>query len=291
MGVGRRESARAVAGCPRMTLALTGSTGQLGGRVAAQLRDLTPILLVRDASRAPDIAGSEVRVAPYGPDAGDALEGVDTLFMVSAAEAFDRRDQHRAFIDAAAGAGVGHIVYTSFSGASPDADFTLGRDHADAEEAIKASGMAYTLLRDNFYADLLPFFADEQGVIRGPAGDGRVAAVARADVADVAAAVLRDPTTHAGATYELTGPEALTLAEIAARAGTVLGRELSFHDETVDEAYASRSSYGAEQWQLDAWVSTYTAIRNGEVERVTADVEHLTGHPARTLEQSLASTS
>ena len=159
-----------------MTLALTGSTGQLGGRVAAQLGELAPVLLVRDPSRAPDIAGSEVRVAPYGPDAGDALEGVDTLFMVSAAEAFDRRDQHRAFIDAAARAGVGHIVYTSFSGASPDADFTLGRDHADAEEAIKASGMAYTLLRDNFYADLLPFFADEQGVIRGPAGDGRVAA-------------------------------------------------------------------------------------------------------------------
>ncbi len=53
------------------------------------------------------------------------------------------------------------------------------------------------------------------------------------------------------------------MAEVAARAGAVLGRELSFHDETVDEAYASRSSYGAEQWQLDAWVSTYTAIRNG----------------------------
>jgi len=270
-----------------MTLALTGSTGHLGGRVAAQLSDLAPILLVRDASRAPDIAGSEVRIAPYGPDAADALEGVDTLFMVSAAEAFDRRDQHRAFIDAAARAGVGHIVYTSFSGASPDADFTLGRDHADAEEAIKLSGMAYTLLRDNFYADLVPYFADEQGVIRGPAGDGRVAAVARADVADVAAVVLRDPSTHAGATYELTGPEALTLAEIAARAGAVLGRELRFHDETVDEAYASRSSYGAEQWQLDAWVRTYTAIRNGEVARVTDDVERVTGHPARTLEQSL----
>jgi NAD(P)H dehydrogenase (quinone) len=274
-----------------MTLALTGSTGQLGGRVAAQLSDLAPILLVRDASRAPEIAGSEVRLAPYGPDAAEALAGVDTLFMVSAAEAFDRREQHRAFIAAAARAGVGHVVYTSFSGASADAHFTLGRDHADAEQAIKASGMAYTLLRDNFYADLVPYFADQQGVIRGPAGDGRVAAVARADIADVATVVLRDPATHAGATYELTGPEALTMAEIADRAGKVLGRELSFHDETVEEAYASRSSYGAEQWQLDAWVSTYTAIRNGEVARVTDDVERLTGHPARTLEQSLTGAS
>jgi NAD(P)H dehydrogenase (quinone) len=270
-----------------MTLAITGSTGHVGRLVADRLADLAPVLLVRDPSRAPEIPGSEVRVCAYDEQAGGALAGVDTLFMVSAAEARDRRDQHRAFIDAAARAGVGHIVYTSFSAAAPDADFTLGRDHADAEAAIRASGMAFTLLRDNFYLDLLPFFADENGVIRGPAGDGRVAAVARADVADVAAVVLRDPAAHAGASYDLTGPEALTLDEVAARAGVVLGRELSFHDETTEEAYASRSSYGAEQWQLDAWVSTYTAIANGEVAQVTDDVERLTGHPARTLELAL----
>ena len=95
--------------------------------------------------------------------------------------------------------------------------------------------MTFTFLRDNFYSDLLPFFADEQGVIRGPAGDGRVAAVARADVADVAAAVLRSPADHADATYVLTGPEALTLTEVAARAGAVLGRALRFEDETVED--------------------------------------------------------
>jgi len=270
-----------------MTLALTGSTGQLGRLVADQLADLAPILLVRDPSRAPSIPGSEVRTMAYDERALDALPGVDTLFMVSAAEAFDRRSQHRAFIEAAAQVGVRHIVYTSFSGASPEADFTLGRDHADAEAAIRASGMAFTLLRDNFYLDVLPLFADEAGVIRGPAGSGRVAAVARVDVADAAAVVLRDPDAHAGASYDLSGPEALTLDEVAARAGAVLGRSLSFHDETLDEAYESRASYGAEQWQLDAWVSTYTAIANGEVARVSGEVERLTGHPARSLEQAL----
>ena len=152
-----------------------------------------------------------------------ALGGADVLFMVSAAEARDRRAEHRTFLRAAAEAGVGHVVYTSFAGAAADATFTLGRDHHDTEAAILASGLAYTILRDNFYADLLPLFADEAGVIRGPAGDGRVAAVARADVADVAAAVLREPAAHAGATYELSGPEALTLTEVAARAGAVLG--------------------------------------------------------------------
>jgi uncharacterized protein YbjT (DUF2867 family) len=271
-----------------MTLALTGSTGHVGGLVAHRLADLAPVLLVRDPSRAPSIAGSEVRVASYDDAAVDALAGVDTLFMVSAAEAVDRRAQHRAFIAAAGRAGVGHIVYTSFSAASPDADFTLGRDHADAEAAIRGSGMSFTLLRDNFYLDILPTFADEAGVIRGPADDGRVAAVARADVADVAAEVLRDPAAHAGAAYELSGPEALTLAEVATRAGAVLGRDLVFQDETVEEAYASRASYGAGQWQLDAWVSTYTAIANGEVAGISPDVERLTGHPARTLEQALS---
>ena len=124
--------------------------------------------------------------------------------------------------------------------------------------------------------------------IRGPAGEGRVAAVGRVDVAAVAEAVLREPEAHAGATYTLTGPEALTLAEIAARAGAALGRELRFVDESEEEAYAWRGrQYGAEQWQLDAWVSTYTAIRDGSVAAVTDDVRRVTGRPPRTLEQVL----
>ena len=273
-------------------LGITGSTGEVGRRVARALADdfrNDVRLLVRDPARAPDY-DTDVRVCDYADrDASvRALTGVDTLFMVSAAEAVDRRDQHRTFIRAAADAGVGHIVYTSFAGAAPDATFTLGRDHWDAEQAVRETGMRFTFLRDNFYSDLLPFFADAQGVIRGPAGDGRVAAVARADVADVAAAVLRAPAEHLDATYVLTGPEALTLSEVAARAGAVVGRELAFEDETVEEAYASRrAAYGAEDWQLDAWVSTYTAIRDGSCAEVTGDVERVSGHPARTLEQAL----
>ena len=102
--------------------------------------------------------------------------------------------------------------------------------------------------------------------------------MARADVADVAVEVLRDPAAHADATYTLTGPEALTLDEVAARAGAVLGRPLRFEDESVEEAYASRrAAYGAEDWQLDAWVSTYTAIADGSVATVTDDVRRVTG--------------
>ena len=273
-------------------IALTGSTGALGGRVARLLSGEVSRLVVRDPARVPLLAGHrpEVRVATYDdPEASvRALEGVDVLLMVSGAEAPDRRAQHRTFIDAAARAGVAHLVYTSFAGASPEAAFTLGRDHADAEAAITESGLAATILRDNFYAEVLPLFAGEDGAVRGPAGEGRVALVARDDVADVAAAVLRDPGPHAGATYTLSGPEAVTLAEATARMGPVLGGSFSYVEESLEEAYASRRRWSQEQWQLDAWVSTYTAIRDGEVAAVTGDVERLTGHPARTLEEALA---
>jgi uncharacterized protein YbjT (DUF2867 family) len=275
-----------------MTLyAITGSTGHVGRRVAAALAGEVPLrLVVRDASRAPDLCQTQIEVATYGDREASiaALRGVDAVFMVSAAESRTRREEHRTFIAAAAEVGVGHIIYTSFVGAAPDAVFTLGRDHGDAEVAIAQSGIPHTLLRDNFYSDLLPYFADDAGVIRGPAGSGKAAAVARADVADVAVAVLRDLESHVDASYELTGPEALTMAEIAARAGAAIGRELTFHDETIEEAYASRAVFGAEQWQLDAWVSTYLAIARGEVAAVTGDVERLTGHPARRIEEALA---
>ncbi|WP_028643398.1 NmrA family NAD(P)-binding protein [Nocardioides sp. URHA0020] len=273
-------------------IAITGATGAVGGLVARALaEDLRTDLrlVVRDLSRAPDY-DTDVRACTYGDEEASiaALRGVDTLFMVSAAEAEDRREQHRTFIRAAAAAGVGHVVYTSFAGAAADATFVLARDHHDAEAAIRETGMAHTFLRDNFYSDLLPHFADEAGVIRGPAGAGRFAAVARADVADAAVAVLRSPAEHAGATYTLTGPEALTMTEAAARAGAAIGRPLRFEDETVEEAYASRrAAYDAEQWQLDAWVSTYTAIAEGSLAEVTDDVPRLTGHPARSIEDAL----
>ncbi len=271
-------------------IAITGATGHLGGRVALQLADLRPTLVVRNATKAPKIDGSRIAIADYGDAANSvrALDGADILFMVPASESTFRTVHHRTFIEAAAAAGVRHIVYTSFLGAGPAAVFTLGRDHADAETAIRASGLAFTILRNNFYSDLLPYFADDDGVIRGPAGEGRVAAVARSDVADVAAVILRDTAAHAGKTYELTGPEALTLAQVAERAGRALNRPLRYQRETVEEAYASRARYGAEQWQLDAWVSTYTAIAEGETERVSDDVERVTGLPSRSIEQALA---
>jgi uncharacterized protein YbjT (DUF2867 family) len=275
-----------------MTLAITGATGRLGGRIARHLAaaGVEQRLLVRDPSRAPELPGATVVQATYADTAEvrAALAGVTTLLMVSASESVDRVAQHRAFVDAAAAAGVDQVVYVSFYGAALDCTFTLGRDHYATEQHLLASGMAHTFLRDNLYADFLPAMVGADGVIRGPAGDGRVAAVAQCDIADAATAVLLDPAAHQGATYDLTGPEALSLAEVAALLTEAEGRAISYHDETINEAYASRASYGAPDWQLDAWVSTYTAIASGELAGVTDDVERLSGHPPTGFAELLA---
>ncbi|MBD8536976.1 SDR family oxidoreductase [Plantibacter sp. CFBP 13570] len=272
-------------------IAVTGSTGVLGGLVAHDLaaRGIPQRLLVRTPAHAPQHPLSTVHRFSYTDQAAAraALEGVDTLFMVSGAESADRVDQHRSFIDAAAAAGVQHLVYTSFAAAAPDAVFTLARDHHATEEHIRASGMRWTFLRDGFYLDFMEALVGEDGVIRGPAGDGRASFVARADIARTAAAILVDPAPHAGRTYDLTGPAALSMAEVAATIGRVRHREVTFHDETIEEAYASRASYGAPDWEVDAWVSTYMAIGSGVMAEVSPSIEDVTGVPPMDLETYL----
>lgn len=272
-------------------LAITGATGRLGGRIARMIAaaGVPQRLLVRDPARAPELSGaSAVRASFTDRDAlRTGLAGVPTVLMVSASETSDRVSQHLAFVDAAVAAGVEHVVYISFYGAAPDCTFTLGRDHYATEQRLRASGVGFTFLRDNLYADFLPALIGPDDVIRGPAGDGRVAAVAQDDIAEAATTVLLDPGTHVGATYSLTGPESLSITEVAAILTANLGRPISYHAETVPEAYRSRESYAAPDWQLDAWVSSYTAVAAGELAGVTGDIEHLTGHSATSFAELL----
>jgi NAD(P)H dehydrogenase (quinone) len=275
-----------------MPLAITGSTGNVGGRVARLLatRQVEQRLLVRSPAKAPSLPQTEVVQASYADHDAvrRALTGVDVALMVSGSESEDRLAEHRSFVDAAAEAGVRHLVYTSFYGAAADATFTLARDHHHTEQHIERSGMSWTFLRDNLYLDFFPMLAGEDGVLRGPADDGRVAAVAQDDIAAVATAVLLDPASHEGRTYDLTGPEAITLSEAAGTMSRILGRDYSFRDETLEEAHASRASYGVPDWQVEAWVSTYTAIASGELSGVTGDVERLTGRAPLSLADVLA---
>ena len=270
-------------------LAITGVSGNVGGVVARLLseRGLPLRLLANTPSRAPKLPGAHTVQCSYEdtPASREALTGVDVLFMVSAPESEDRLDKHIAFVDAAAASGVRHIVYLSFMNAAPDATFTLARTHFHTEERIKASGMTYTFLRDNFYADFFVALPDEEGRILGPAGDGRVGVVAREDAGRVAAEVLADPGSFENQTLDVTGPEALTLDEIAAILTRVQGRPVTYVRETVEEAYESRKKWPAAQWEYDSWVSTYTSIARGEMDVVSTTVRDVTGRDPLTFEE------
>lgn len=277
------------------TLAVTGATGALGGLVARELagRGVAQRLLARRPDAVPSLPGAvALSFALDDREASlAALDGVDTVLMVSGAEDDRRAEQHRVFVEAAADAGVRHIVYTSFAGASATCTFLHGRDHFDTEQAIREAaertGWSWTFLRDNFYLEMFPFYAGEDGVIRGPAGQGRCAGVSREDVARVAVETLLDPDAHANQTYTLSGPEAFTMDEAAVVLSNVLGRPVRFEDESMEQARASRAAYGAPDWLVDTWISTYTAMANGELDEVTDDVRRVSGREPLSLEQVL----
>lgn len=272
-------------------LAITGSRGAVGGRVARRLAEqgVEQRLVTRDVSAAPELPGAvPVEASDYGnyEEMVAALHGVETLFLVSFREAHDRLERHFRAVDAAAEAGVRRIVYLSFLNASADSTFILGRQHHATEEHIRGSGMAFTFLRSSFYADFVPFFTGDDGVIRAPAGDGKVSWICRDDIADtVVAAVQTDE--YDGQALENTGPAALDFNETAGVLTRVTGREVSYVEETEEEAWESRRPTGAPDWEIAGWVSSYLAVKNGELSLVSDTVERLTGRPARDLESFL----
>jgi NAD(P)H dehydrogenase (quinone) len=274
-----------------MTIAVTGATGALGSRVAARLatRKAKQLLVVRDLARVPAIAGVEaVEMGPrgYRDEAAltEALAGCETLFLVSGRESEARVVEHAHAVRAAVQAGVARIVYTSFLGAGPDASFTFAHDHFATEQLIRESGLAFTFLRNSQYLDYVPLLVGDDGVIRGPAGEGKIAWVSRDDVADVAAAVLAEGgAAHDGNTYDVTGPEAQTVAWAAEQLGAATGREIRFRDEGVQAAYESRAHLDAPDFEVDGWVTSYVAIGTGEMDVVSDVVPRIAGHPAQDL--------
>lgn len=276
----------------KQLLAITGSTGAIGGRVARRLAALgaEQRLLVRDSQRAPQLPGAEIVEVPGYADRAAmtrALRGADTLFLVSARESPNRVAEHASAVDAALDAGIRRIVYTSFLSAAPDATFTFARDHYATEQYIRKEGLCFTFLRDSLYLDFLPGMVSSAGLLEGPAGDGKVACVARDDVADVAVAVLQSHE-HDGKTYDLTGPESHGLQYVADQLGAFSGRPVRYKNQTLEEAYASRASYGAPQFEVDGWVSSYAAIARGELEVVSNDIPTILGRRAIALPEFLA---
>jgi len=263
------------------TIVVTGATGHVGGLVARELarRGIPMRLLVRDPSRAPDLPGAEVVAADYGVSASLAhgLHEGDRVFMVSLHEGPERRvPLHRSFVETAAARGVGHVVYLSFLNAGPDAVFLHARSHGATEKMLADAGLRYTAIRGGMYGDEIPGWFDAEGVARVPGGDGRMSFALRRELAEASVAVLTDPGSDR-TVYTVTTPESVSMAELAAVATNVTGREYRYEPRADAEWEAGWRARGRQEWQIEAGLSSYAALREGEFDVVSDDYRTLTG--------------
>ncbi|GHI88931.1 NAD(P)H-binding protein [Streptomyces xanthophaeus] len=235
-------------------LLITGTSGALGSLIAQRLADRPD---VRFGTRDPDGPG-QVRVDFDDPDSLD-FTGVDTLLLVSAGYGEDDEviARHGAAVTAAERGGVGHVVYTSLSAAGDHLPYALA--HRWTERRLRESSLAWTVLRNGLYAELLAALAapGPDGLITAPLGGGRLAAVAREDLAEVAVRVVLAPHEHAGQVYELVGEEPLGGAELAAATGA------RYAPGSLAGTRAGLSGPGSVGYQVPMLVTTYSAVAAG----------------------------
>lgn len=272
-----------------MTILVTGASGHLGRLVVDALlsRGATASDIVasaRTVAKLDDLAARGVRTAPLDYDdpatIAAALQGVDTVLLVSAPEVGRRFAGHKNVIDAAVAAGVTKFVYTSVSKATTF-DWPLGAEHKATEEYLAASGLPTVLLRDNWYTE--NYLADVQraadsGVIAASVADGRVAPASRADYAEAAAVVLLEDG-HLGRIYELAGDASLDYAALAAAAGEALGREVAYVPISHEEYVAALQGAGLDAATAEFVASMEDGIRGGVLADTDGTLSRLIGRP------------
>lgn len=281
-------------GAPEILVA--GATGRIGGLVARELagRGLRPRALVRDPERAR--AALPPGVVPVPGDLDEpasltaAVEGLDALLVVSPVNP-RQREQQGALVRAAAVAGQPLVVKISGLGTAPGSFVDSGRWHAETEEDIRALGLPATFLRPYFFmqnlAAQLPG-ARSSGALRAGTGDARIAMVDAADVAAVAARLLAGEVDRRGEALDLTGPEALTYAEVASRVGEALGREVRFEEQDAATMRSLFEGMGMPAWHIDILLQFNRAFAEGLGAAVGGAVEDVLGRPARSLGDWLA---
>ncbi|WP_217182982.1 SDR family oxidoreductase [Streptomyces sp. AC495_CC817] len=273
-----------------MTILVTGASGHLGRLIVERLLERgapadSIVAGARDVSKV-SIPGVRTARVDYTDPASivAALEGVDTVMLVSSSEVGQRVDQHRAVIDAASAAGVTKLVYTSAPKATTS-DLVLAPEHKATEELIAASGLPAVILRNNWYtenyaADLAS--AASTGVISAGVGDGRVASASREDFADAAAVVLLEDG-HIGEVYELGGDVAWSYDELAEAASTILGREVEYVRVTPEEQVAALREAGLDEGTAGFVAALDAGIRDGALGDTDGTLSRLIGRPTTPL--------
>lgn len=271
---------------------VTGATGNIGSAIAKNLeRNKKKLrLLVRDPKKLSGFPEAEQATGDYEDieSLDRAFSGVSSAFIVSGyAQPGERAKLHRNAFQAAQRAGVRHLIYLSTLGASPVSRFPMSRDHYLSEQFLSGTSVPHTILRDSFYSELAVQMFNDEGVMKGPGGKGKVSWVGREEIAEAAANLLVRSKPLLG-TFAMTGPSALSLSETASLLGFLKGRTFRYEDEPLAAAREWRSKLGVPEWEVDTWVGSYEAIASGEFETVDPALATLLGRPVSDLETYLA---
>ena len=265
-----------------------GATGTVGSEVVRQLvaTGERPRALVRDPATARQRLGDQVEHVVGDLDRPEtiaaALAGVDRVFLLTT-QSSRQPEWERAVIGAAARTGVGQLVKLSVFRANEQSPLQVARQHGQAERVLAQSGLAATILRPVFFMqNLLAMIHD--GAIATAAGDGRVAMVDARDIAAVAVATLTGGG-HAGKTYTLTGPEALSFYQVASVLSRQTGRPLRHVRVPPDKVRVALQGRGVAAWYADDMAKLHSMLAVGYEEVVTDDIHRVTGRPPRTLAQ------
>jgi NAD(P)H dehydrogenase (quinone) len=271
---------------------ITGATGKAGGEVANQLAaaGVPYRALIRNPAKNAAIKalGAKVVIGDIADESilQRAFEGVEKAFLVLPNDE-DQPILEKGFTDAAVAAGVEHLVYLSSLESVPESTNPITQNHVAIENYIRESGLTWTMIRPTFFMQMFEGMAPrikETGRIVMPAGNGTVSATDLRDVGEVIVDVLTcNSGDHANQSYDLTGPELLTFAEIADRFSTVLGTRIEYVDQPIDEFRQVLKSIKLSDWRVDAVCLELEAIAAGAIDHTTDTIEALLGRPANSL--------
>jgi len=281
---------------------VTGATGHFGKSaidflLKKGISSTNIVALVRDEEKAAEIKskGVALRIGDYDNYNSliDAFIGVEKLLFVSGSDVFNRGAQHQNVVKAAKESGVKHIVYTSFQGNNETESSPLwlvAQSHLQTEAWLKESGIDYTILKNTLYMDFVPAFIGEKvletGLIFLPAGNGKVGAVLRSEMAEATANILSS-SKHAGKTYRFTNQEAFSYQEVAQQLSEITGKTINYISPTAEEYAQTLTEHGVPADFIGLFSSFAVAQEKGELEMVGSDLEQILGRKPTTVKTFL----